>query len=133
MRSLDCGRYALKLWLGVTIAATLPQHATAHLVPGAKYCGSFDSQQTIESEKIDLSRQLPEGYRRFEIVLFHERLLRVFVPASGISPNSPKVQQIVKIWDSVLAAHHKGCAVGVLGVQFYSGDGKPLFETGVMV
>lgn len=118
------------------IFATMPPKRTlAHLAPGAKYCGSFDSQQTIDSEKLDLSRQLPERYRKFQIVLFHERLLRVVVPADsvGLSEGSPQYMHILDIWGDVLAAHHPGCVVGVWTVQFYAQNGKMLFGLGTSV
>ena len=113
----------------------LPRHAFANLSPGAKYCGSFDSQQTIDSEKLDLSRQLPRGYRKFEIVLFHERLLRVIVPANStaLSENSPQAQRILDIWGNVLATHHHGCAVAVSAVEFVTTVGKMLFGIAVTV
>jgi|ERR1700729_1482067 len=117
----------------IALGAVLPRQGIASLMPGIRYCGSFDTQQTIDSEKSDLSRELPEAYRKFEIVLFHERLLRVFVPASGISSGSLKAKQIVDLWGRILAAHHRGCAVAVFAVQFYSSAGKPLFETGVEI
>ncbi len=135
MKSLDFGSYTLKLCLGFTLAATVPQYTSAHLVPGAKYCSSFDTQQTLESEKLDLSNELPKEYRKFEIVLFHDRLLRVIVPANAGTAleGSLQSQRVVDIWGNVLAAHHDGCAVGVYGVQFVTGSGKMLFQMFVTV
>jgi hypothetical protein len=134
MSSPGFGSYLL-LFLGMTLAVMLPSYAFANLSPGAKYCDSFDSQQTIDSEKLDLSRQLPQRYRKFGIPLFHERLLRVTVPANSavVSKDSPQSQHVLDIWGKVLDAHHHGCAVGVHAVQFVTRAGKILLETGVSV
>lgn len=133
MKNLNPSRYALCFCIGVALALLAPRHSQASLVPGAKHCGDFDSQQTIEGEKTDLSHQLPAGYRKFEIVLFHERLLRVVVAtASGsVSRETPQYQHVVGIWGDVLSAHHHSCVVGVYAVQFVTRNGKMLSEIAV--